>query len=127
MSDIADVETVQYNNETDFNDITSSKSAQIAARNILNKFKKIARKKSNFPFNLSDIADAETLQYNNDTDINDNTSSKSAQIAAKKLTDKYRQIRKRKITAAVSDTNAKKVEMTKLFLLNKFLDIQETA
>lgn len=96
MSDIADVETVQYNNDTDFNDITSSKSAQIAARNILNKFKKIARKKPNFPFNLSDIADAETLQYNNDTDINDNTSSKSAQIAAKKLTDKYRQIRKGK-------------------------------
>ena len=66
------------------------------------------KKKPNFPFNLSDIADAETLQYNNDTDINDNTSSKSAQFAAKKLTDKYRQIRKRKITAAVSDTNAKK-------------------
>ena len=42
-------------------------------------------KKTPLPFNINYEANAETVHYNNDTNINDVSSSKSAQIAAKKL------------------------------------------
>ena len=77
--DFDDLETIDYNNDTkisDLNDIAKSikhrntnKNAQIAAKKIVDKYKKFARKKSNLPFNLSNVAYAETLQYNNDTNI----------------------------------------------------------
>ena len=49
------------------------------------KNKNISRKKAPLPFNINDIADAKTTDFNNYTNINDVSSSKSAQIAAKKL------------------------------------------
>ena len=47
-------------------------------------------KKTPLPFNINDVADAETIDSNNDTNINDISSSKSAQIAAKKLLTRIR-------------------------------------
>ena len=99
-TDFDDLETIDYNNDTnisDLNGITSSskknKNTKIAAKKILQKFEKIAQKKTPLSFNLTDVADAETVDYNNDTNISDVLSSKGAQIAAKKISDKYRKIR----------------------------------
>ena len=62
-----------------------NKNSQIAAKNFLEKYKKILQKNTSFPFNISDIADAETVDYN-DTNISDASSNKSTQITAKKST-----------------------------------------
>ena len=40
------------------------------------KNKNISRKKAPLPFNINDIADAETIDFSNDTNINDISSSK---------------------------------------------------
>ena len=102
-TDFDDLETIDYNNDTNIsvlNDIASSskknRNTKKAAKKILQKYKKIAQKKTPLPFNLTDVADTETVDYNNDTNINDVLSSKSAEIAAKKISGKYRKIRKRK-------------------------------
>ena len=102
-TDFDDLETIDYNNDTNIsvlNDIASSskknRNTKKAAKKILQKYKKIAQKKTPLSFNLTDMADTETVDYNNDTNINDVLSSKSAEIAAKKISDKYRKIRKRK-------------------------------
>ena len=78
FNDFTDLETADYNNDTsisDLNDITSgpkkNKNAQIAAKKILQKYNKLAKKKAPVPFNISDGADAETIDYNKDSNIND--------------------------------------------------------
>ena len=43
----------------------------------------MSKKKTPLPFNINDVADAETVDYNNGTNINDVSSDNSAQIAAK--------------------------------------------
>ena len=62
-----------------------NKNAQIAAKNILQKYENISWKKTPLPFNINDVADAETIDFNKDTNIGNVSSSKSLQIAAKKL------------------------------------------
>ena len=54
---------------------TRNKNAQVSAKIFLQKHKNISRKKA-LPFNINDIADAETIDFNNDTNINDISSSK---------------------------------------------------
>ena len=49
-------------------------------------------------FNISNVANAETIEYNKDTNINDVLSSKSAQIAAKKIINKFNNLRRKKKT-----------------------------
>ena len=53
------------------------------------------------PFNLLDVADADTVDYNGDTNIQDVNLIKIAILTTKKISDKYRNIR-RKIKRAVS-------------------------
>ena len=48
----------------------------------------MSKKKTPLPFNINDVADAETVDYNNETNINVVSSSKKAQIAAKKIANK---------------------------------------
>ena len=65
-------------------------NTQLAAKKIVKKYKNLSKKKPYIPFNKSDIADAETVDYNsnkNITDLNDIVSNKNnrAQIAAKKM------------------------------------------
>ena len=62
-----------------------NKNEQTAAKKTLQKYQNISQKKTFLPFNINDIADAETIDFNNGTNISDVSSSKSAQIAAKKL------------------------------------------
>ena len=54
------------------------------------------KKKTPLPFNINDVGDAETVDYNNDTNINDVLSSKNAQIAAKKIVKKYKNLRRKR-------------------------------
>ena len=104
INDIADAETIDFSNVTNINNISSSKSAKITAKKIVNKYKKLRKNKSPLPFNINDIDDAETVDYNSDTNMNNVSSSKSAQIAAKKVVKKYKNLRrKRKSTAGIED------------------------
>ena len=92
---------VDYNNNTnirDLNDIADglkkNKNAQIAAQNILQKYKKMSKKKVPLPFDLNDIVDAKAVYYNNDTNINYVLSSKGAEITATKIVSKYKNLRR---------------------------------
>ena len=62
----------------------------------MQKYKKLAKKKASFPFNVTDLADVETVNYNNDTNINDVLSNESAQIAAKNIVKKDRNFARKK-------------------------------
>ena len=112
ISDGADAEAIDYNKDSKYhhlrrkrkstldiselhvfpsskqNKATSSnsrnKNGKIAAKNFLEKYKKMSRKKTPFSFNISDIADVGTVDYNNDTNISDVLLNKSVQITAKK-------------------------------------------
>ena len=76
FDDLADLETTDYNNDTircDLNDIaTGSKNiseAQVAAKKIIKKYRNHAKKKAQK--NQNQLADAEAIDYNNDTNISD--------------------------------------------------------
>ena len=62
-----------------------NKNTQIAAKKIVQKYKNISWRKAPLPFNINDLADAERIDFNNNFDIINVSSSKSTQIAAKKL------------------------------------------
>ena len=49
-------------------------------------------KKQSLPFNLSDIADADTVDYNDNTNSEDANMNKNTILTAKKISDKYRTI-----------------------------------
>ena len=53
----------------------------------------MSKKNTSLPFNINDVADAETVDYSNDTNINDVSSDNSEQIAAKKTVNKYKNLR----------------------------------
>ena len=61
---------------------------QVAAKNIIKSYRNLAKKKAQK--NQTDLADAETMDYNKDTNVSDlneplSKKTSSAQIAAKKL------------------------------------------
>ena len=93
---MADAETVNYNNDTNISDISANKSSQIAAKKIVQKYKKLAKKKAPPPFDISDVTDPETVNYNNATNISDVLSNKNAQIGAKKIVKKIQKFGKEK-------------------------------
>ena len=49
-----------------------------------------------FPFNLSDIADAETIDYNDDTNLQDVNMNRNTILAAQKISNKYKNIRRKR-------------------------------
>ena len=73
------------------------KNAQIAAKNNLQKYIIYRQKKAVLTFNINDIADAEAIDFNNDSNINNVSSSKSAQIAAKRLLKNMKNYEKTKL------------------------------
>ena len=76
LVDEADVETIDYNNDSD-NDIFAKESVVIATNEILNKYK-------------NDLDEAETINYVDDTNLADVKENKNAKITAKKITEKYK-------------------------------------
>ena len=95
FDDLADLEAIGYNNPTcisDLNDIAArskkNSGTQVAAKNIIKNYRNLAKKKAQK--NQTDLADAETIDYNKDTNVSDlneplSKKTSSAQIAAKKL------------------------------------------
>ena len=74
---------------------------QIAAKKIVKKYKNQSKKKAPIPFNISDIVDAATVDYNNDTNINNlhdvaPNKNRNTQITAKKIVKKYRNLARKK-------------------------------
>ena len=100
INDLDDVETINYNNNTNINDLDNvnlekTSRAQIAAEKIVKKHRNLARKKTyqRRPQNtFDDLADLETIDYNNDTSISDlndiaagSKKISGMQIAARKI------------------------------------------
>ena len=78
------------------NQKNKNKNVQIAAKKIVQKYKKISKERSTSPFYINDVADAETVDYNKDTNISDVSSNKSVQIAARKIVKKYKNLARKK-------------------------------
>ena len=90
INDLDHVQTINYNNDTNINDLDNVKlkktsEAQIAAEKIVKKYRNLARKKpyQRPPENtFEDLADLETIDYNNDTSITDlNIATRSKKIS----------------------------------------------
>ena len=60
---------------------------QIAAKRISQKYRNMKTKTQSLPFNLLDIGDADTVDYNEDTNIQDVNLNKNAILTAKKIID----------------------------------------
>ena len=76
----------------DVQETLTNKNVRIAAQKISQKYKKI-RNKIPIPFNLTELADADNIVYDNNTNLGDVSSSKVVQIAAKKISQKNRNMR----------------------------------
>ena len=96
MARLADADSVPYPNDTNLRDDFSSKSAAIAAKKISQKYKKVRSKTQSVPINLSDIDDADTVDYNDDTNLKAANMDKNAILTANKISDKYITIRRRR-------------------------------
>ena len=82
--DEADIEKIDYNNDSD-DDMFAKESIVIAANKIFDKYK-------------NNLDKAETTYYVDDTDLADVKENKNAKIVAKKITEKYKRLdHKRKL------------------------------
>ena len=70
----------------------STKSAQITAKKISDKYKNMPNKKPPAPFTFQELANAESIVHE-EPQVRDIFSKKSTQIAANKISDKYQKIR----------------------------------
>ena len=84
LNNLAEEESIVYDNERDLNDVASNKNAKIAAGRISKKYKNVRAKRTNFPFSLEEIEEAYPENYNDNTDMADVNLNKNTAIAAKK-------------------------------------------
>ena len=102
LNDISDAESVIYTDGRSMENVRSNRGATIAANKIKNKYKKMRSKSNSLPFDLDDIEQAETENYVDDVDTADVNLNRNAAITAKRISDKYKKIRKkRKIEIAI--------------------------
>ena len=99
LVDEADVETIDYNNDSD-EVMFAKESIVIAANKIFDRYKEEEAE--------NNLDEAETINYVDDTNRDAVRENKNAKIAAKKITEKYKRLaRQRKIkstpTAVVTD------------------------
>ena len=57
-----------------------------------------------FPLTLSDIADAETIDYNDDTNLQDVNMNRNTILPAQKISNKYKNIRRKRKRNASPET-----------------------
>ena len=89
LVDEAGIKTIDYNNGSD-EDMFAKENIVIAANKIFDRYKK-QRAENN-------LDEAETINYVDDTNLADVKENKNAKIAAKKITEKYKRLaRKRKL------------------------------
>ena len=65
----------------------------LVLKKISQKYKKIRNKRAPIPFNLNRLGDTDSVVYANDTDLQDVSSSRGANIAAKNILQKYKKMR----------------------------------
>ena len=113
IENLDDVETVNYKNDTNQSDLDNTNlkktsGAKIPAKKIIKKYKNLARKK---PYQRpsvivnDDFDDLEKVDYNNHTniiDLNNLKRTKNAQVAARKILQKYKKMSKTKSFQKIS-------------------------
>ena len=104
LVDKEDIEIIDYKDDTSIHDVLSNKSATIAAIKIKNKYKKMRAKRNTLPFNIDEIERADTINYVDDTEIADVRQNKNALISAKKITDKYKRLSRKRKRKQISRT-----------------------
>ena len=87
LEELADADNIVYDNDTSLGDVSSSKGVQIAAKRISQKYRNMKTKTQSLPFNLLDVGDADTVDYNEDTNIQDINLNKNAILTTKKIID----------------------------------------
>ena len=95
LNDLAEKESIVYNDDRNLNDVRLNNNANIAADRISKKYKKLRAKNFSLPFRLEEI-EAETEKHNNDTDLADVNLNINAAMAAKNISDKYKKIRRKR-------------------------------
>ena len=102
FKDIADAESVVYTDDRNMEDVSSNRGTIIATNKIKNKYKKMRAKNKSLSFDLDEIEQAEIENYVDDIDIAYVSLNRNAAITAKKISDKYKKIwRKRKSARSV--------------------------
>ena len=96
FSGIADAESVLCNDDRNMEDVSSNRDAMIAANKTKNKYKKMRAKNSSLPFDLDETEQAETENYVDDIDIANVNLNRNAAITPKKISDKYKKIRRKR-------------------------------
>ena len=96
LNDLAEEESIVYNDDRNLNDVRLNNNANIAADRIHKKYKKLRAKTFSLPFRLEEIEEAETEKHNNDTDLADVNLNINAAMAAKNISDKYKKIRRKR-------------------------------
>ena len=96
-----DIETINYDDEPQ-EDLFAGESILAAANKALDfdKFKQ-EQERALQQYNDQLMNDAETINYVDDINLEDVKDNKNLKIAAKKISDKYRKLRKRKATVSV--------------------------
>ena len=87
LSDIADADIVDYNDDINLEDANMNKNTILAAKRINDKYRNIRRKRKRVK-NPEPIVDDKKRQKTSSS-----ISTKSARIAAKKVSKKYRKLR----------------------------------
>ena len=95
-----DLETINYDEPQE--DLFEGESILAAANKVLNfdKFKQEQERKLQ-QYNDQLMNDAQTINYVDDINLEDVRDNKNLKIAAKKISNKYRKLRKRKATVSV--------------------------
>ena len=95
-----DLETINYNEPQE--DLFEGESILAAANKVLDfdEFKREQERKLQ-EYNDQLMKDSETIKYVDDIDLEDVRDNKNLKIAAKKISNKYRNLRKRKATLSV--------------------------
>ena len=87
--DTDDAETVTY-------DARPKTGAIITANKIKNKYEKMRAKNRSLPFDLGEIEQEDNINYVDDTSVADVNLNRNAAMAAKKVSEKYKDIRRKR-------------------------------
>ena len=96
LTTIADAESVVYNDDRNISDVRSKRGATIAANKTKSKYKKMRARNMSLPFDLEEIEQAYSKSYVDDTDLASVNLNKNSAIAAKRISEKYKNIRQKR-------------------------------
>ena len=83
-------------------DLVADVQETLTNNQISQKYKKMRSKRAPIPFNLATLAETDNVTYSNNTNLEDVSSSKSEAIAAKKISQKHKNMRNKRQTLPFS-------------------------